>query len=136
MTIWFLDPQLAADTVPVLDLPLCAVLLNDDANYPWLILVPRRAGVVELIDLSEDDRAQLMTEIARVSQALRSITACHKLNVAALGNAVRQLHVHVIARQTTDAAWPNPVWGRVPRKPYEPAGRASLAETFRHRLAP
>jgi diadenosine tetraphosphate (Ap4A) HIT family hydrolase len=136
MADWSLDPQLATDTVPVVDLPLCAVLLNDDANYPWLILVPRRAGVFELIDLREDDRVQLMAEIVRVSQALKSLTACHKLNVAALGNAVRQLHLHVIARQVTDAAWPNPVWGRVPRKAYEAADRRSLIEACRNRLGP
>jgi diadenosine tetraphosphate (Ap4A) HIT family hydrolase len=125
---WSLHPQLAADTVPVRDLPLCAALLNDDANYPWLILVPRRANIVEIVDLTEDDRAQLMREIALASRALKAVTACHKLNVAALGNAVPQLHVHVIARQTTDAAWPHPVWGRVPRKPHEAAARAHFVD--------
>lgn len=132
---WSLHPQLAADTVPVRDLPLCAALLNDDANYPWLILVPRRADIVEIVDLDDDDRVQLMREIALASRALKAVTACHKLNVAALGNAVPQLHVHVIARQTTDAAWPNPVWGRVPQKPHEAAARDRLVVELRNKLA-
>ncbi|MDI3470197.1 MAG: HIT domain-containing protein [Pseudolabrys sp.] len=132
---WSLHPQLAADTVPVRDLPLCAALLNDDANYPWLILVPRRADIVEIVDLDDGDRVQLMREIALASRALKAVTACHKLNVAALGNAVPQLHVHVIARQTTDAAWPHPVWGRVPRKPHEAAARDRLVVELRNKLA-
>jgi diadenosine tetraphosphate (Ap4A) HIT family hydrolase len=124
--MWQLDPQLAADTVPVGDLPLSRVLLNDDANFPWLILVPRRAGLVELIDLDEAGRATLMREIAQASQALKAHTGCDKLNVAALGNSVAQLHVHVIARFRADAAWPNPVWGRAPRTRYQPAARHRL----------
>jgi diadenosine tetraphosphate (Ap4A) HIT family hydrolase len=116
---WSLDPQLARDTVAVGDLALSRVLLNNDCNYPWLILVPRQAGLMELIDLGDDERGQLMIEIARASRALKDITRCHKLNVAALGNVVTQLHVHIIARQKTDAAWPNPVWGRVPAMPYQ-----------------
>ena len=109
--MWQLDPTLLADTVAVGDLPLCRVLLNDDGNYPWLILVPRREGIVELIDLDETARVTLMAEIAQVSSALKDHTRCHKLNVAALGNVVAQLHVHIIARRTSDAAWPRPVWG-------------------------
>ncbi len=116
---WSLHPQLANDTVPVGDLPLCRVLLTRDANYPWLVLVPRRADMVEIIDLNEADAARLMTEIAQASRALRAATGCDKLNVAALGNAVPQLHVHVIARRRNDAAWPRPVWGVVPARPYE-----------------
>jgi diadenosine tetraphosphate (Ap4A) HIT family hydrolase len=132
---WSLHPQLAADTVPVRDLPLCTALLNDDANYPWLILVPRRADMVEIVDLGDDDRVQLMREIALASRALKAVTACHKLNVAALGNAVPQLHVHVIARQIDDDAWPNPVWGRAPRKPYEAAARDRLIVELRNKFA-
>jgi diadenosine tetraphosphate (Ap4A) HIT family hydrolase len=81
--------------------------------------VPRRPDIVELIDLDEVAQAQLMTEIARVSRAVREVTACHKLNVAALGNAVPQLHVHVIARFRNDAAWPKPVWGAAPPRNYD-----------------
>ena len=110
---WTLHPQLARDTIDIGDLPLSRVLVIDDANYPWLLLVPRRPDVVELIDLDEVEQAQLMTEIARVARALKELTACDKLNVAALGNVVPQLHVHVIARRHSDAAWPRPVWGQV-----------------------
>jgi diadenosine tetraphosphate (Ap4A) HIT family hydrolase len=111
---WYLHPQLEHDTTPLGDLPLSRVLIINDANYPWLLLVPRRAETVELIDLNEVERAQLMTEIALVSGALKEVTECDKLNVAALGNAVPQLHVHIIARRKTDKAWPRPVWGAVP----------------------
>jgi diadenosine tetraphosphate (Ap4A) HIT family hydrolase len=114
-----LDPRLAQDTVPLGELKLSRVLAMNDANYPWLILVPRRPGLVELIDLDRTEQAELMREIAQVAGALKTVTGCHKLNIAALGNAVSQLHVHVIARFSTDAAWPNPVWGRVPALPYE-----------------
>jgi diadenosine tetraphosphate (Ap4A) HIT family hydrolase len=129
-----LDAKLASDTVAIGDLPLSRVLLNDDSNYPWLILVPRRANVVELIDLDDGDRAQLMNEIALASAALRMVTRCDKLNVAALGNVVAQLHVHVIARFRADGAWPNPVWNVVPRRAYELSRRESLAAALRDGL--
>jgi diadenosine tetraphosphate (Ap4A) HIT family hydrolase len=129
-TTWQLDPTLEGDTVAVGDLALTRVLLNDDANYPWLILSPQRPGLVELIDLDAPSRAQLMTEIAEVSRVLREVTRCDKLNVAALGNTVAQLHVHVIARFRSDAAWPNPVWGKAARKPYDNASRTKLIATI------
>lgn len=131
---WSLDPQLAADTVAVGDLPLSRVLLHDDSNYPWLILVPRRAGAVELTDLDKDGRLQLMDEISLTAAALRGITGCDKLNVAALGNVVAQLHVHVIARFRTDAAWPAPVWGKAPRTAYAPDERAARVTGMRRAL--
>ncbi len=108
---WSLHPQLNKDTIDIGDLPLCRVLVIKDANYPWLLLVPRREAVVEIIDLSEIEQAQLMTETSRVARALKEVTKCDKLNIAALGNVVPQLHVHVIARRQNDAAWPRPVWG-------------------------
>jgi diadenosine tetraphosphate (Ap4A) HIT family hydrolase len=111
---WSLHSQLKKDTIDIGDLPLCKVLVIKDAHYPWLLLVPRREGAVEIIDLDEVAQAQLMTEISRVSRALKEVTRCDKLNVAALGNLVPQLHVHVIARRTSDAAWPRPVWGVMP----------------------
>src|SRR5437773_10980504 len=95
---WSLHPRLDRDCVSLGDLPLSRVLVNNDANYPWLILVPRRPDLVELIDLDEAAQAQLTTEVTRVARALRDVTACHKLNIAALDNAVPQLHVHVVAR--------------------------------------
>jgi len=116
---WELHPQLDKDTTPLGELPLSRVLVMNDANYPWLLLVPCRPGIVELIDLNEPDRVQLMTEIARVAGALKSVTACDKLNIAALGNVVSQLHVHIIARRTGDPAWPKPVWGVVPSRAYD-----------------
>jgi|SRR5579863_6975455 len=106
-----LDPQLAADSHGVGDLVLSRVLLSDDARFPWLILVPRRAGMRDLIDLARAEQHLFLDEIERCAQALRRLHAPHKLNIAALGNVVAQLHVHVIARFEHDAAWPRPVWG-------------------------
>jgi len=111
---WSLHSQLTKDTIDIGDLPLCRVLVIKDANYPWLLLVPRREGAVEIIDLEEVEQAQLMTEISRVARAVKDITKCDKLNIAALGNVVPQLHVHIIARRHGDAAWPRPVWGAAP----------------------
>ena len=119
-TDWSLHPQLARDAAPVGDLALARVLAMNDANYPWVILVPRRAGIVEIIDLDEAERGRLMAEIAQVSTVLKKLTRCDKLNVAAIGNLVLQLHVHVVARRTGDAAWPKPVWGAVLARPYAP----------------
>ena len=111
---WSLHPQLEKDTIDIGDLPLSRVLVIRDANYPWLLLVPRRAEAVEIIDLDEVEQAQLMTETSRAARALKEVTKCDKLNIAALGNMVPQLHVHIIARRKTDKAWPKPVWGQVP----------------------
>ncbi|HET7849726.1 MAG TPA: HIT family protein [Pseudolabrys sp.] len=129
-----LHPQLAADCIVAGDLPLTRVLLNDDANYPWLILVPRKPGLVDLTDLSDDDQARLLREVSSAARALKEITRYEKLNVAALGNQVPQLHVHVIARFRSDAAWPNPVWGKAPRKAYDTNARERLLEAVRRQL--
>ncbi|HEY6833465.1 MAG TPA: HIT family protein [Pseudolabrys sp.] len=128
---WILHPQLAADTVPVGDLPLSRVLLANDANYPWLILVPRRPALTEIIDLEENAQIQLLGEIAAASSALKNLTACDKLNIAAIGNVVAQLHVHVIARSRSDAAWPKPVWGASAATVYDPAMREALIGDLR-----
>ena len=109
-----LHKQLQQDTIDIGDLPLSRVLVVKDAHYPWLMLVPRRPDIIDIIDLDEVAQAQLMTEINRVSRALKEVTRCDKLNVAALGNVVPQLHVHIIARRKTDAAWPRPIWGVMP----------------------
>src|ERR1700748_392350 len=111
---WSLHSQLKKDTIDIGALPLSKVLVIKDANYPWLLLVPRRPEIVEIIDLAEVEQAQLMTEISRVARALKEITKDEKLISAALGNMVPQLHVHIIARRSDDAAWPRPVWGVVP----------------------
>ena len=116
---WQLHPQLARDTISIGDLALSRVFVVNDANWPWLLLVPRRAGVSEIIDLDEVAQAQLMTEIARVARALKSVTTCDKLNIAALGNVVPQLHVHVIARRVGDAGWPKPIWGAAAAVPVD-----------------
>ena len=129
-----LDPRLEADSLFVGDLPLSAVRLMRDANYPWLLLVPRRGGLAEIVDLAPAERAQLMAEIGEASDALRGAVRCEKLNVAALGIVVRQLHVHVIARHSDDPAWPRPVWGAVPAEPYAEGQAEALAEALAVRL--
>ena len=131
---WSLHSQLKKDTIDIGDLPLCRVLVIKDAHYPWLLLVPRREGAVEIIDLGEVEQAQLMTEISRVSRALKEITKCDKLNVAALGNLVPQLHVHVIARYEQDIAWPRPVWGMAAAQPYAPEALIERIQLLRETI--
>lgn len=109
--MFHLDEQLANDTIFVGDLSLSRVLLMNDSRFPWAILVPRRADLVEFHDLDPTARRDLMDEAATVSAALQKLTGASKMNVATLGNVVRQLHVHVIARREDDDAWPRPVWG-------------------------
>jgi diadenosine tetraphosphate (Ap4A) HIT family hydrolase len=130
---WSLHPQLAADTVPVCDLALSRLLAMNDANFPWLILVPRRAGVSEIIDLGAD-QSVLMNELARVSRALKDETGCDKLNVAAIGNMVPQLHIHIVARRRDDPAWPKPVWGAAPRRAYQPDAMERFVTAIRGRV--
>ncbi|WP_293000385.1 HIT domain-containing protein [Nevskia sp.] len=132
---WTLHPQLAADTVTVGELPLGRLLLSNDAHYPWLILVPRRAGIREIHELAEVDQLQLLRESMLLSKALMAVFAPDKLNIAALGNVVPQLHVHHIARYSTDPAWPAPVWGRVPSLPYDADLRAARLAQLRAALA-
>ena len=131
---WSLDPRLANDTINIGDLPLCRVLIIKDANYPWLLLVPRRLDAVEIIDLSEIEQAQLTTEINRVARALKSTAPCDKLNIAALGNVVAQLHIHIIARHVGDAAWPKPVWGVVPALPHHPEELETFISVLRKKI--
>jgi diadenosine tetraphosphate (Ap4A) HIT family hydrolase len=133
---WELDPQLARDTVAIGDLPLSRILLMNDANYPWLLLVPRRPGLIELIDLDEPDREQLIAEIWRVSRGLKAVAPCDKLNIAASGNLVPQLHIHIVARRRTDVAWPKPVWGLVPPRAYDNADLDRLAEAVHRAVIP
>lgn len=133
---WSLDPQLARDTILLGDLPLSQVLVAKDANYPWLVLVPRRKDTVEIIDLDKAEQAELLAEIDRVSRALRDATPCDKLNVAALGNVVAQLHVHIIARRKSDAAWPKPVWGVAEPTTYDAAALDAFMTAMRKALWP
>ncbi|MDI4663868.1 HIT domain-containing protein [Xanthobacter autotrophicus] len=130
-----LDPRLEADGPPAGDLPLCHVRLVDDARFFWVVLVPRRAGLVEIIDLPAPDRLVLMEEIAAVSAAVKAASGCVKLNVAALGNVVSQLHVHVVGRNVGDAAWPGPVFGAGTRMPLGGPERSARLAALRSRLA-
>ncbi len=116
-----LDKRLDADTFSVAALGLCELRLMNDARWPWLILVPRRAGLTEIHDLTPLDQTLLTFEAGIVAEALKKITGCDKINTGALGNIVRQLHLHVIARREGDAGWPGPVWGHGTRQPYAEA---------------
>lgn len=113
-----LDSRLEQDTFALGDFPLCRLLLSKDANYPWFILVPRRADISEVFQLSDADQQQLWKETQFLSEALKGCFAADKMNVAALGNVVSQLHMHVIVRRRTDVAWPAPVWGAKPATEY------------------
>lgn len=135
MATFELHPQLATDGLFLTDWPLCRMLRMNDRAYPWLILVPRIAGAREIIDLSAGDQQRLMQEIARASQALQRLRRPHKINVAALGNMVPQLHVHVIGRDENDPAWPKPVWGVVPPSPFPPLEAEMEIATWRSALA-
>lgn len=129
-TGFVLHPQLAKDTHFVSDLPLCRVLLMDEARYPWFILVPRRVEIREIHELSQDERNQLWVESDQISRALLHLYEPDKLNIASLGNMVPQLHLHHIARFQTDAAWPAPVWGKFVPQAYEPAVAAQRLQTM------
>lgn len=129
-----LDPRLENESLPVMWLGLCELRLRDDRRWPWLILVPQRAGVEEMHDLTPLDQAVLTFETNMVSKALKEITGCTKINCAALGNVVRQLHIHVVARSEGDAGWPGPVWGYGERVPYRREDLHKFAETIRSRL--
>lgn len=119
MSTFTLHEQLAKDTLWVTDLTLCQVLLMNDANYPWLILVPQVPNIREVYELTSEQRQQLWKDSDRVSRVLVQLFSPEKLNIAALGNVVPQLHIHHIVRYKNDKAWPAPVWGKVPAKPYE-----------------
>ncbi len=121
MSEFALDKRLASVSVHALDLPLSRVLVMDDARYPWLVLVPRRPHLTEMFELAPTDRVILTEELNVAASQLKVLTKCHKINVANLGNVVPQLHIHVIARDPGDAAWPGPVWGKGEAVAYEPA---------------
>jgi len=135
-----LDPAFVATSHAVVDLPLCAVRLQDDARYPWLVLIPRRPGLRELEDLSQADRAQLLEETIRAGSAVRAIgptlgLAVDKLNIGALGNVTAQLHVHIVGRRPDDPAWPGPVWGHSPADAYPAPVRDAAITAARTALA-
>ena len=134
--VFELHPQLAADTHCVRDLELSRVLLMDDARFPWLILVPMRAGMRDWIDLPHALQHRLLDEVELCSRALRALVKPDKLNIAALGNMVPQLHVHVVARHVGDAAWPKPVWGVGERVPYSAAALAARTAELLAQIEP
>ncbi len=134
ITEFTLHPRLEADTVALTPLGLSRVLLMQDSRFPWLILVPERPAMRDLHDLSPEDQITIMGEIDAVSRALQAIHSPDKINVAALGNMVPQLHIHIIARFTADAAWPGPVWGVGEAVPYDSAALAETLRAFRNAL--
>lgn len=136
MSDFVLHPRLAADTFVVGDLPLCRVLLSNDRRFPWLILVPRRPDLREMLDLPPQERALLTEEIAAAGRALQHATAAEKLNVAAIGNIVSQLHIHVVARFASDPAWPGVVWGHGTAEPYDGESGRSTVERIGPLLRP
>lgn len=129
-----LHPRLADDSIVIGKFDLSLLLLSKDANYPWCILVPEREDVFEIHHLSEDEQVQLIRESCRLAEVMTSIFDAHKMNVAALGNVVRQLHVHHIARFPEDAAWPSPVWGKVPAKDYSVAELSERTKRLQNAL--
>lgn len=129
-----LHPQLAQDCATLGRFELCHLLLMRDANYPWCILVPDRVDVTEIYQLSPEDQQQLMRESSLLACAMAKAFSADKMNVAALGNVVPQLHIHHIARRRDDPAWPAPVWGKVPALPYSEAGLRETIERLRAAL--
>ncbi len=130
-----LDARLSQDTDFIGDLPLCRVLMTNDSRWPWLVLVPRRENLVELTDLDAADRALLIEEAALAASWLKRHAKADKVNIGALGNVVRQLHVHVIARTARDPAWPGPVWGFGSSVPYRDPDARAFVEAARKGLA-
>ncbi|WP_101757361.1 HIT domain-containing protein [Oceanicoccus sp. KOV_DT_Chl] len=130
-----LHPQLAKDGIEVGDLSLSKVLLLNDSQFPWLVLVPRREGIKEIFQLELKDQSTLLEESSAVAEMMADYFKADKMNVAALGNMVPQLHIHHIARYQTDLAWPRPVWGAAPAKPYEEQFLTQRLEQLRQRLS-
>jgi len=127
--------RIAADSVLVAEWSLCQVRLMDDRRFPWLLLLPRKAGLEEWTELDAAELALLSVEIKRAGEALGAVATFDKLNVGALGNIVRQMHVHVIGRSVGDAAWPGPVWGQGTREPYSEAELTALVSRLQNQLA-
>jgi len=126
-----LHPKLKEDTFIIGSFPLSLLLLNNDSNYPWFILVPQRENIKEIFELSEDDQTQLLKESSYLSELLQKNYRSNKINIAALGNVVPQLHIHHIVRYKIDAAWPDPVWGKVLQKPYSNELKSIVTEKLK-----
>ncbi len=134
MTDFVLDPRLAADSAFIADGPLSQVRLMDDARFPWLVLVPRVHGITEWLELDGGQQRLLLAEINQAGQLIRAQPGVEKLNIGALGNIVRQLHVHLIGRHDGDPAWPGPVWGHGAAVRHAPAALATQIDAWRRRL--
>jgi diadenosine tetraphosphate (Ap4A) HIT family hydrolase len=130
---FYLDPRLAEGSIGVASLELCEVLLFNNALFPWVILVPQRAEIKEIIDLNAQDRITLIQEISMISEIMQEVFSPDKLNVAALGNIVPQLHVHIIARYQSDSAWPQPVFGNG-KKPYDPEYSGKIINRLKEKI--
>ncbi|MCK8782016.1 HIT family protein [Rhizobium sp. NTR19] len=126
MDAFQLDARIGRDSTLIKRLGLCQLRLQDDSRWPWLVMVPERAGMSEIFELSSEDRALLNAEVAKVGAALKQVTGATKINIAAIGNIVRQLHVHVIARFEGDPNWPGPVWGFGQAVPYADAAEKTM----------
>ena len=129
MTATFkLHPQLQQDTIELIDFPLCKLLLINDENFPWFVLVPRQAGIEEIYQLSWQDQQQLLNESSLLSEILMQVFAGDKMNIAALGNIVPQLHLHHVVRYKSDGCWPKPVWGQQEAKQYSAEKLAKIKD--------
>ena len=129
--MFVLDTRLHEDTWLIGDFPLCRLLLSNDSNYPWFILVPRREGISELVQLDEHDQQLMWAETTALARTLKDAFGADKMNVATLGNVVSQLHMHVIVRYQADVAWPGPVWGKHPAKPYTQAEVGAIQDKLK-----
>ena len=129
-----LHKQLEADTFKVCDLKLCRLLLMNDQAYPWVILVPREENISEITDLSSKNQQLLMEEISQISNVLQIITSAEKMNIAALGNVVPQLHIHIIARFKNDPSWPAPIWGKIEAIPYTEGAENKFLKALQEKL--
>jgi len=132
--VFALDQRLQQDTLVIGDFPLCRLLLSNDSNYPWFILVPRINGISEVFHLDVADQQKLWEETTGLAQLLNDGLGADKMNIGALGNVVSQLHVHVIVRKRDDVAWPSPVWGKHPARPYTQEQVAALRARLRELL--
>ncbi|NBG93561.1 HIT family protein [Pseudomonas sp. 9.1(2019)] len=132
--MFVLDTRLHEDTWLIGDFPLCRLLLSNDSNYPWFILVPRREGISELFQLDEHDQQLMWAETTALARTLKDAFGADKMNVATLGNVVSQLHMHVIVRYQADVAWPGPVWGKHPAKPYTQAEVGAIQDKLKSAL--
>jgi diadenosine tetraphosphate (Ap4A) HIT family hydrolase len=127
---FILDHRLQADSTFVWDLQLSQIRLSNNASFPWMLLIPRKPNMVELLDLEFEDQIQLQNEIRQISQTMKQIFFPDKLNIASLGNIVSQLHIHIIARYKTDKAWPNPIWGCGITSSYTDSCKINLIKNF------